>query len=404
MAPTMSGAPEHHDRAVVDRLRDWGIVSWALIGLLVLGGVTLWALLQIQDVFPPLVLALVIIYVVNPLVSRLERRGVHRLVGSCLGYAIFFALLAVALSFLVPVFVQQGRAFADEFPRIADRVGELGSRFSVWAEDTFDRTFDVGDWVATNGPQLLQGLVGRSGGLLAGALHAVVLIVIGPIIAFYLLIDLPRLQRSAVRLVPPERREESIELAGAIGKALGGFFRGQLVVALVVGIMSAVALRILGLPFWLVIGMIAGLFNLIPLVGPYIGGIPAVLIAAAFKPPITVVWVALALTIVQQIDNHLISPNVMRWAVKLHPVSVMLSLIAGATIAGLWGMLVAVPIVGVVKVVASHIWRTRVPWGEDVFVGAEPPPGYPGAHSDRDPHPAPAEDARPPDGPAQQDI
>lgn len=148
---------------------------------------------------------------------------------------------------------------------------------------------------------------------------------------------------------------------------MGGFFRGQLLVALLVGVLSALALRIVGLPYWLVVGMIAGFFNLIPMVGPFIGGIPAVLIAAAFLTPWHILYVVVALTIVQQIDNHFVSPNVMRWAVRLHAVTVMLSLLAGAALAGFSGMLLAVPVVASVKVVAAHLWRTRVPWGEEVF-------------------------------------
>lgn len=148
---------------------------------------------------------------------------------------------------------------------------------------------------------------------------------------------------------------------------MSGFFRGQLFVAVVVGVMAAVALRIVGLPYWLVIGMIAGFFNIVPLIGALVGAVPAVLVAATFKPPIYILWTAVALIVVQQIDNHLISPNVMRFTVRLHPVTVMLSLIAGAALGGFWGMLVTVPIVASVKMVLGHFWKTRVPWGEEVF-------------------------------------
>jgi predicted PurR-regulated permease PerM len=152
---------------------------------------------------------------------------------------------------------------------------------------------------------------------------------------------------------------------------MGGFFRGQLLVALVVGIMSSLALWLIGLPYWAVVGMIAGFFNLVPMIGPFVGAVPAMLIAAALSPPITILWVALALTGVQQIDNHFISPNVMRWAVRLHPVTIMISLIAGATLAGFFGMLLAVPVVASAKMIASHFWRTRVPWGHEVFSDEE---------------------------------
>jgi predicted PurR-regulated permease PerM len=175
------------------------------------------------------------------------------------------------------------------------------------------------------------------------------------------------LRRAALRLVPPDRREEASEVASSVGTAMGGFFRGQLLVALIVGIMSSVGLRIIGLPYWLVVGFIAGFFNLVPLIGPFVGAVPAILIAAALKPPITILWVIVVMLVVQQIDNHFISPNVMRLTVRLHPVTVMISLIAGATLAGFWGMLLAVPLVASAKMIAGHFWRTRVPWGPEVF-------------------------------------
>jgi predicted PurR-regulated permease PerM len=148
---------------------------------------------------------------------------------------------------------------------------------------------------------------------------------------------------------------------------MGGFFRGQLLVAFIVAVMSSLGLALIGLPYWAVVGVIAGFFNLVPLIGPFVGAVPAIIIALALRTPATALLVIVVLTVVQQIDNHFISPNVMRWSVKLHPVTVMLTLIVGAALAGFFGMLVAVPIVASIKVVVVHLWRTRVPWGEEVF-------------------------------------
>ncbi len=357
--------PRHHED-LGDRLRRWGLVAWSTIGIVLLGAGSLWALMQVQVIFPPLVLALVTIFLLNPLVSRLERFGMNRIIGSCLGYIVFFAVLSVALFFLIPVLVDQGQAFVRDFPRTVDRIAGLGGDVSDWAQEQFGVALDLEAWLGAN-QEILRDALGTLGGILRTTAEIVVLVVIGLVVGFYLLIDLPRLKRSLLRLAPPHRRDEIVDVAGKVGRAMGGFFRGQLLVALLVGVLSALALRIVGLPYWLVVGMIAGFFNLIPMVGPFIGGIPAVLIAAAFLTPWHILYVVIALTIVQQIDNHFVSPNVMRWAVRLHAVTVMLSLLAGAALAGFSGMLLAVPVVASVKVVAAHLWRTRVPWGEEVF-------------------------------------
>jgi hypothetical protein len=160
-------------------------------------------------------------------------------------------------------------------------------------------------------------------------------------------------------MLPERRRDEIIGLAEKIGGALGGFFRGQLLVALFVGIASAVGLTMVKIPFAAVVGLIAGVFNLVPLIGPFIGAIPAVILGLLSGDPIRALWGALVLLLVQQIDNHIISPNVMGRTVKLHPITVMLALLAAGSLFGLFGMLLIIPGIAAVKAVAQHLWGKR---------------------------------------------
>ena len=211
----------------------------------------------------------------------------------------------------------------------------------------------------------LTGLRSVTTSLLSG----LIIFVVGPVMAFYLLVDLPRLERGVMALIPPTRREEIRGLMDRVGQAVGGFFRGQLLVALFVGVASSIGLWAIGLPFWLLVGMVAGVFNLVPLVGPFIGGGLAVVIALISGEPLKAVWAALVLLVVQQIDNHLISPNVMGRTVQLHPVVVMLALLAGASFAGLFGMLVIVPLVAVAKIVFLFLLSKYVDYGDELTQG-----------------------------------
>jgi predicted PurR-regulated permease PerM len=358
-----TGPVEVTSPPTVERFRKWGIIAWSTIGVLILAGVVLWALMRVDEIFPPLVLALITVFVLNPVVTRLERAGVRRLFGSCMTYLLGMAVLAIALGLLIPALVDQGQEFAEDLPQTIDEVSAFADRVTEGIEDRFGSSINIGERVG----EAIGGTVGSVGGFLQGAVQTMTLVLIGLIAGFYLLVDLPRLRSAALRLVPPKRRDEAKQIASSVGTAMGGFFRGQLLVALIVGVMSSIGLRIIGLPYWLVVGFIAGAFNLVPLIGPFVGAVPAIIIAAALKPPITIVWVAVVLIVVQQIDNHFISPNVMRLTVRLHPATVMIALIAGATLAGFWGMLLAVPVVASIKVVAAHFWRTRVPWGPEVF-------------------------------------
>ena len=350
----------------VERFRRWGIVAWAVIGMLILAGVVLWGLMKVHEIFPPLVVALVTIYILNPVVTRLQNQGIPRILGSCLTYLIMIGVVAVAIALLVPVVVDQAQAFARDFPETVDRVNDLAEGVTGGIERRFGTDIDVSEWLGGRSG-FFTDMLRRTPGFLRGAATTITLLVIGLVVGFYLLVDLPQLRRAARRLIPPDRRQEASEVAGAVGTAMGGFFRGQLLVALIVGIMSSIGLAIIGLPYWAVVGLIAGFFNLVPLIGPFVGAIPAIVIAAAMRPPITILFVAIVLTVVQQIDNHFISPNIMRWTVRLHPVTVMISLTAGAALAGFFGMLLAVPVVAAGKVIIGHVWRTRVPWGAEVF-------------------------------------
>jgi len=351
-----------------------GVLAWAGIGVIVLAYLLLRLLVYINPVVPPLLLAVAVVYLLNPIVSALEQRGVPRVAGAGVVYVLFLCLVVLAVSLLVPVVTRQVSQVIDHFPNyVADaqaQVRRVAARFG--AEPNFRLDADqVRNWLAAGDnrqavTRYMTGLRSFTTSLLSG----LVIFVIGPIMAFYLLVDLPRLRRGAMALIPPGRRDEVRILMERIGQAVGGFFRGQLLVALFVGVASSLGLWAVGLPFWLLVGIVAGVFNLVPLIGPFIAGGLAVIIALVGGEPLTALWAALVLLAVQQLDNHLISPNVMSRTVQLHPVVVMLALLVGASFAGLFGMLVIVPLVAVAKIVFLFLWSRYVDYGDDLVGGA----------------------------------
>jgi predicted PurR-regulated permease PerM len=365
--------PPPHRPSPYERFVRIGIVAWAGIGVIIFGYLLLRALVYVNPVIPPLLIAIAVVYLLNPLVSALERRGVPRVAGAGIVYVLFLCIVALVVSLLVPVVTRQVTAVIDHFPDyLADGqayVRRVAARFGQ--EPNFRLDADqVRNWLSAGEnrqtvTRYLTGLRSVTTSLLSG----LIIFVLGPVMAFYLLVDLPRLRRGAMALVPPARRVEVTALMDRIGQAVGGFFRGQLLVALFVGVASSIGLWAIGLPFWLLVGMVAGVFNLVPLVGPFIGGALAVIIALISGEPLTALWAALVLLAVQQIDNHLISPNVMGRTVQLHPVVVMLALLVGASFAGLFGMLVIVPLVAVAKIVFLFMWSKYVDYGDELTQG-----------------------------------
>jgi predicted PurR-regulated permease PerM len=355
----------------ISRVVRWGLVSWSLIGVLILGYLLYrYALRPVRIVVAPLLVAMVVVYLLNPIVSRLTARSIPRGLATILTYLVFLGIMAVGLRFLIPVIADQVSAFAKTVPDLLDRaqasltdtLRRLGAK-NVKTNELFESLTPTGD---------AGSFISRIFSLTQSVLHILVVWVLGMVLAAYLLIDLPKIQRGAMSLLPQARREEVKSIGEQIGRALGGFFRGQLLVALFVGLASMLGLYIVGLPYWALVGAIAGLTNLIPLIGPFIGAVPAVFIAFTTNSsegllhldpgwPLAIGSVVVLL-IVQQIDNHIISPNVVARTVKLHPVTVMLGLLVGGTLAGLLGMVLAVPTIASIKIVLLHYWDTRMQW------------------------------------------
>jgi len=357
-------------------------VAWSAIGILILGYLVYrFVLVPVRIAFGPLLLALVIVYLLNPIVSRLESRGLPRVWGALLTYMVFLAVVGVALRFLIPIVADQVSSFVSTVPGLLDRAQkslvDAARRLGIEVRST--------DILAGLGPQGEAGsFITRIFSFTAGFVHALVVFVLGAVLGFYLLVDLPKVQRAAMALIPLRRRGEVRAVLEKMGRALGGYFRGQLLVAAFVGVASMLGLYIVGLPYWALVGAVAGLFNLIPLIGPFIGAVPALFIAFTtsesggllhLRPGLPMaVGAALALLAVQQIDNHIISPNVMARTVKLHPVTVMLGLLIGGTLAGLVGMLITVPVIASAKIVLLHLWDSRVQWPPGGSVGEPPGP------------------------------
>ncbi|MDQ3304910.1 MAG: AI-2E family transporter [Actinomycetota bacterium] len=347
-----------------ERIGRAGQVAWAVVGLAALLALVVLVGWSIRVVWPPLILAAAIVFLLNPIVTALQQRGVPRLAGTALSYLAFFAAVTLIGLVVVPLAADQAEDLAAEAPLVRADVER-------WINDLSERSQS---WIITV-PSVgeLETKVGaEAGGTGLGdtidtvrdvgtkVFHALLIMVLAPIIAFYLLVDLPRLLVVAQSLVPDRAGDEAALLATRLNRAVGGFFRGQLMVALLVGVIISLGLALIDLPFWLIVGMVAGLCNVVPLVGPWAGAVLGVLIALTTRDLSTAVWVVAIMAGAQQLDNHFISPMIMQRAVKLHPAAVMLALLVGGTAGGVFGLLIAVPAAAVLKILVGHLWHTYV--------------------------------------------
>ena len=363
---------------MVERIRRAGAVSWALVGvasLIALFGLLAWVL---RVIWPPLILAGAIVFLLNPIVTRLQRRHIPRVLGTAFSYLGVAAVVTIVVLLVAPLATEQYDDLAAEWPELRqdlqDSIDDLSERseednwpIQIPTYDELEAQFTGDESVDTNGdgdvsPEERQDRfadqLDTARELALRVFHVGIIFVLAPIIAFYLLVDLPHLRDTARSLVPVRARGDVMVVSRRLAHAIGGYFRGQLAVALVVGTMASIGMAIIDLPFWLIVGMVAGLFNMIPLIGPWVGAVPGIIIALTTGGGLSkAIWVAVVMAIVQQIDNHFISPIVMQRAVKLHPAVVMLALLAGGTLGGFFGLLLAVPATAVLKILVGHAWR-----------------------------------------------
>lgn len=352
----------------------WTLRVWLAIGAGVLLAGTWYVVREpLAIVVPPLGLAVVVVYVLDPFVRMLARRGVPRAVSTGLAYVVLLGVVVAGSIVLVPVVSDQIGDLAEEAPEIAvdleRAINRQLERLDVEQRVVLDpESEEVRDavrryLVGGTAQGRFSTLLSSAGDVAREVLHAAIIILLGPVLAFYLLADLPRVLAGLRRLVPPGRRDEVDELTRGIVARVGGYFRGQLLVAAFVGVATAVALLVIGLPFWALVGLVTGVFNLVPLIGPFVGGAIGVVIALTVGDGFTqALWVVVAMTAVQQVDNHVVSPNVMSRTVELHPITVMLGLLVAGTLYGIFGMLVAVPLIAAAKLVALHVLARRAPW------------------------------------------
>ena len=341
-----------------------GIFAWSTIGVLLLIVAAFFVLVNGRVVLAPLLLAVVVVYILNPLVTWLNSRGLPRVLGALLGFIVFFSVIALLAILLLPDIVDQAQGFVETFPalydnsilQIYDLAESLGfSEITLWNYDQLVQY--VND--PTNRSTVLDVSLGFLGSVTAGIFEFILVFLVGPVIAFYLLIDLPSVQKRLVEVFPEDRRTEASFVGRQVNTALGGFLRGQLVVALLVGVMLSFGYWIIGLEFWLLIGLVGGLLNIVPFLGPWVGGALGVIVAISTGDVPTAIWAVVVAVVVQQIDNNFISPTVLRATVRLHPAVTLLVLVLGGAFAGIWGVIIAVPLTATLRILVGHWWRTR---------------------------------------------
>jgi len=351
-----------------ERLRQSALIVWTSVGVIAL----LWVFIRIADsvrvIWLPIAFAAGLVFLLNPVVKIFERLRIPRIVGAMLSLLVLVTIVVATGALIWPTVQTQAIEFVEQLPDlyvgVIDWARETGQRFGLEIDEILSQQA-IEEWLRDPANQetvrnLLFGFGAGAGVIIRGVTEVIAVTVLAPVLALYLLIDINRFNAQALELTPPKYRAEVSYVSNEVGTALGSFVRGQLVVAFIVGVASSIGMWAIDLPFWLLIGIVSGFLNLIPFLGPIVGGALAALIALLNGDPWQAVWAVVIMTGVQQVDNHVVTPMIQRTRVNLSPLVIVLALIVGGALAGLFGVLVAVPLTAAVRILVGHVWRTRV--------------------------------------------
>ena len=358
-----------------ERLRRVALIVWIAVGAVALGYVLLIVAGSIRVIWLPIAFGAGIVLLLEPLVRAFERMRMPRPVAAFLALLALIGVLFAIAALVYPTIREQAAEVGQQLPDLylagINWVREIGTSLGLDVDELLSQDA-IEAWLNDPANQetvqnLLLGFGAGAGQVIRGVAEAVAVLGLAPVLALYILIDLERFKASALEVTPPKHREEFAFVSGQVATALSSFVRGQLLVAIIVGFASSLGMWLIDLPFWLLIGIIAGFLNLIPFLGPVVGGALAALVALLNGDVTQAIWAVLIMIAIQQLDNHVITPLVQRTRVNLSPLVIVLALIIGGTVAGLLGVLVAVPMTAAIRIIVGHLWRTRIlgeTWGE----------------------------------------
>lgn len=329
---------------------------WGLLVVFAAGGMGL--LWLTRSVLTPFLFALVLAYLLAPLVETFVRHGIRRVWAILMVYALLGIAMAAVIIYMIPLLVQESVHVIHMVPTL---VSSAQGSWDVWLRRLHQAPIPASLRAAINGTGthlqgqllgVLKGLIGAIFGLVPGVLS----LIVAPVLGFYFLKDLERIRMRFWDIVPVEWRSSMFKLGFDVDRALNGFIRGQLTVALVVGVLSTIWVFILGIPFPILIGALVTLTDVIPYVGPIAGALPAVLIALNMSP-LTALYTIVGFVAIHQLEGAVIAPKVMGESVGLHPLVVVFAILAGGELGGIVGLLIAVPTAAVLKVLLGHLYR-----------------------------------------------
>jgi predicted PurR-regulated permease PerM len=316
-----------------------------------------WLLYRLQTVILLFFVAMVLGTAIRPAVEWLYRRGVSRTGGVILVYIFIAGLLTTFLATVVPLLAEQTTQLSQQLPQLYvtahnwlidsdNRVlRSIGARIPAQLQLLLNNNVSAEDVLDQVTRTILYANL-----LIKGILSTLAIF----LLAYYWTQESNDVIRTILRLIPPHRKKEFLEFLDHIETKMGGYIRGQGMLCLIIGVTAFLAYLLLGLPFALALGIFAGVMEMIPIFGPALGAIPAMLIALSISPD-KAVWVIIATVLIQTAENMYLLPRVMKNSIGVNPIIILLSMVAFGSVFGFVGVLIALPLAAILQFVINRI-------------------------------------------------
>ncbi len=301
----------------------------------------------LRDVLAILIVAVVFAAALDPLVDGLQRRRLPRTVGILLIYLILVGLFALIGALFVPLVRDQVVQLKESLPGLTQNVLDLMGRVQ-------------GSGATSGIDQSLTSLTANLFSGIAGVFGGIVTIFGVLVLTFYLTVEEQGFRRFLTAVTQLRDRDRAQRILSTIQTRLGGWLRGQLILTLIIGAASYIGLLALGVNFTLVLALFAGVTEFIPIAGPFLGAVPAVIVAYNQSPLLALFVIALYI-VIQQLENNFIVPRVMSRSTGLNPAVVIIVMLVGAKLAGIAGIVLAIPLTVIGQVLVQEFWENRSP-------------------------------------------
>lgn len=316
----------------------------------------------LTSLFMPLLMAGFLFYLLNPIVKLLEKIKVKRIYGVSLVMVLLVGVVVLTVLRGIPMLVEQTSLLISGIPQF---INELDFYFRKLSEEPWMEQVDfdtillnIDSWLRNLGTGFLDGMVTSVGSVIQSLTQFLFLFITVPVILFYMLYDGHRFPTYIEKISPEKFKKNAKELALQINDTISSYISGKGMASLLVGIILFVMYTIAGFPSAFLLSVFAAITNFIPYIGPFLGAAPAIIVGL-IDSPAKAVLAAIFVLIVQQLDGNLFTPFLVGKSLSIHPLTVILILLASADIAGLLGMLIGVPVFAIIKTIVVYVIKIK---------------------------------------------